>query len=288
MDISLFGISLASAFLLSSANLVIKGNVSNNSLPNALLFRSLGMLPFTAFLLFLKEWKFWDSPETLGYIFLASIFGYAGIFFFFKASQVTSTPGLIAGLSSCTGLTVLLFGVFFGFSISFVSLPGIFLITIGLLVISLNLTDLKSSTLFAFSSGVPYMVLVIIFWGIAYNMIATISAKVNPALVFFVINIFEIGFSLCIIITLRTKILAPAVKSISPIFMYGLFLVLGFSGQMYAMSKANPGLVSSVISSSTIFSLLLANFFMNEKLSVQKYFGMSIVFCGLILINIIK
>jgi drug/metabolite transporter (DMT)-like permease len=288
MDISLFGISLASAVLISGANLVVKANVNSNSLPNSLLFRNLGMLPFTSLLYFLKEDQLWVSNDALSYIFIASIFGYAGIFYFFKATQVTSTPGLIAGLSSCSGLTVLLFGVFYGFPISVYSLPGVLLVTIGLVAISINLKDIKESSLFSFDSGIPYILLTVIFWGVAYNMLGVIGAIVDPALVFFIINIFEIGFSLALITVTRTRITFPSQESISPILMYGFFLVFGFSGQMYAMSKASPGLVSSIVSSSSIFSLILANVFLGEKLNSQKYIAVAVVFCGLVLINLVK
>jgi drug/metabolite transporter (DMT)-like permease len=288
MDITIFWISLFSAILISLANLSVKANVKDNPLITALLFRSLSMIPLTSIFWISKGVGTWLTGDSIAYIFICSIFGFTGVFYFFKASQVSNTPSLIAGLSSCNGLMVTLFGVYFGFPISLQSLPGILLVTLGLLITSIDLSDIKNSSLFEVRSGIPYMMVVLVFWGVAYNMLGIISAKIDPSLAFFIINIFEIGFCVALFVVTKTSIAAPSSGSILPILTYGFFLVLGFSGQMYSMSKATPGLVSSVVSSSAVFSLVMASVFMNEKLNLQKYFGMSIVFCGLVIINLMK
>jgi drug/metabolite transporter (DMT)-like permease len=288
MDISLFLISLCAACLISTANLFAKQNVTNSPLPASMLYRSLGMLPFTLLFSYLSGGDSQINISILSYIGLTSAISFIGVCFFFKALQITKTPGLIAGLSSCNGLTVLLFGVFFGFPISLNSIPGVLLITLGLILSSVDFGNLKDSSLFKISSGFPYMILVMVFLGISFNMFAIAGSQTDPLIIFLVINLVELILSLGLVLITGTKLIVPSKNALNSILLYGFFMVLGFSSQLYAMSHTNPGLVSSVVSSSAIFSVLLAKLFTDEKLSIQKYFGISFVFFGLVTINLIK
>jgi drug/metabolite transporter (DMT)-like permease len=289
MDTRLFWISFGSAIVLSFANLIIKKLVDGLPLLSALLYRNLAMLPFTGFMMLVfTGGRLTISMNDGPYIFISGALGYAGMFCFFKAMQVTSTPGLIAGLSSCSSLMVLFFGLWFGIPISLNALPGVFFILAGILIVSTSLSNFKESSLFKLNSGIPYILLTMIFWGVSFNMFGIVGARTNPFWVFLLINIVELCMSGFLIICTNAQLEEPPYYSVIPFAQYGLLVSLGFSGQLYAMSHASPGLVSSIISSSTIFSLIIARFWLSEKLSIQKYIGMAIVFCGLTLISIVK
>jgi drug/metabolite transporter (DMT)-like permease len=288
MDLVLFLVSLVSAFLIACANVIVKTNVNSLPLLSALLFRNVSMAFFTAILVFITGSQANITYSDLLYICFAGSIGYAGVCCFYKAMQITITPGLVAALSNCNGLMVLLFGVFFGFPIYLNSLPGVLVVTLGLIITSVDLKGIKDSSLFTAKSGIPLTLLVLVFFGISFNMLGIISTKLNAFYVFFLVTLVETSISILSLVLTRSGIVFPSKSSTSSIFLYGWFITLGFGGQLFAMSHANPGLVSSIISSATVFSILIARVVLNEKLSKQKYIGVILVFCGLVLINLLK
>jgi drug/metabolite transporter (DMT)-like permease len=104
---------------------------------------------------------------------------------------------LIAGLGNSNSILVAIFGVlFFKNSLGSSSILAIFITIFGLLITTINLNDFKNSTIFNKSSGVPYVLIQMVFWGIAWNLYGLMGTRIDPFLVLFIIELVNFVLSI--------------------------------------------------------------------------------------------
>jgi uncharacterized membrane protein len=220
-------------------------------------------------------------------IVFAALLGYVGLCALFKAFTVTDKPSLIAGLGNSNSILVAIFGViFFGNILSINAFIAIAVTICGLLITTINFNDFQKSSIFNKSSGVPFVFIQMIFWGVAWNIYGLMGAKVDPFLVLFIIELVNFVASLMSVIILEKRIKFPVDKALFYTLVSAVLIWVGFGSQVYAMSYSNPGLISTIVSLDSILALVFGRVFMKEKLKYQQYFGILVFFVGLVLLRV--
>jgi drug/metabolite transporter (DMT)-like permease len=281
-----FLIAIFAALFSSISSVLVKKTLDGIPLFFSIFLRSVVMVVCALFIFIFYGDTSIVNPTILLSIFGSGIIGFLGLVFMYKALQSGDDPGFISGLISINSVGVVVIGILFGNYVTISQIPGILTIIAGLIVATISLKQIKSSKLFTLSSGVPYVFLVMLFWGFSFNIDSLLGAKSSPVLVLLGIVVTDMILSGSVSIWLyyRNKPSLPNKSSLISILLSGIFLTIGFGLQIYAMSNANPGFIAMVTSSATIFSIIIARFLYKEKLNLSQYFGMFIVFLGLILL----
>ena len=132
------------------------------------------------------------------------------------------------------------------------------------------------------------MMLTVVVWAFAFPFIK-IGLKelsfVNLTIMrFFVVCIVLIA----ILLAQRRRFSKLYKKDIIPIFMLGFFGVMVYHfGLNYGEQYISPGAASLIIATIPVLIVVLAFFFLNEKMTQKKILGVVIALCGILIISIL-
>jgi drug/metabolite transporter (DMT)-like permease len=283
-----FLLAFIAAICISALNLLVKKTLVGTTTFSSLTIRSFITTLLTGVTYLALGNKNLPTISEISLTIFAAVLGYLGLCALFKAFSLSDKPSLIAGLGNSNSILVAIFGsIFFGNVLGFNSILAICITICGLFITIANFGDIKNSSIFKVSSGIPFVFVQMVFWGIAWNLYGIMGSKVDPFLVLFIIEVVNFVLSLAIALILDNRIIFPPVRVLSLTFISSILIWIGFGSQVYAMSHANPGLVSTIVSSDSIFAVLFGRIFLKEKLNPQQYLGMFIFFIGIVMIRII-
>jgi uncharacterized membrane protein len=284
-------LALLSGFTISITNLLVSRTLVGTNIYNSLLLRSILTVILTTACYVLFGRNSAPSLLDLGIITFASVLGYIGIVFLYKAFSVTRTPGLISGLANSNSILVAVFGVvLFGTVLSMNNFLAILVVIFGVLIITVDFQNLSQSKSFIRDSGVLYILPQMIFWGIAFNIYGVMAAKFGAFLVLMIIEIVNVFCSLVMLGFLgkekrgNDSLINWRVPRTTwkYIIISAVLLWISWSSQVIAMSISTPAIVSAIVSTDTIFAVVLARIFLGERLLLRQYIGIIIVFVGVV------
>ncbi|HZX44879.1 MAG TPA: EamA family transporter [Candidatus Nanoarchaeia archaeon] len=226
------------------------------------------------------------SPLYIILALIISLIGYIPLLFFYKALSVGKV-GIVSPVANSSVIwTILLSIIFFKESLTATQVLAMLFIITGIFLVSVNFRDLRNSSLFTLSSGVPYAIITSLLWGLTFFLFKIPVNILGPFLTSFII---ELGIAIYSGIHLYTsqKSLAIKEKSMLPylisIALFGtagtLFFNLGIS--LYSVS-----IVSALTFSSPWIAALYGKIVYKEKLSIMQYMAIAFVVLGLVVISL--
>ncbi len=122
---------------------------------------------------------------------LAIVISMATYFAIIAAYQAMKTGkiGVISPITNSSSIVTIAFSVFFlGETLNWPQAAAAGLIVLGIIVLSLNFSDIKNSDIFRSASGIPLALIACFIWGIAYAMYKIPVAAIGAMLTAFAIE----------------------------------------------------------------------------------------------------
>lgn len=254
--------------------------------PNKLIFyRNIFSTIFLTIILFLTLDQTNFSPK---YIFITiglSAFGYIPMYYFYKAAAIGKI-GLVSPITSIdTLIAVLLALAIFNESLSGIQFFAIAGIIVGIVLLSIDLKQFKSSDILKISSGVPYALIAAFGWGIWMVLIKFPVNHLGPYLTSLIIEAGAMVFAFFIMKKSKTSVALDDKKMLLYIIPISLFMVLWSLAYYQGIRIANVSVVLTLSSASPLIVTLLGRFFYKERLDKKQYFSIGLILIGVILLS---
>ncbi len=218
-------------------------------------------------------------------VILLSITGYIPLLTFYKGMRLGKVGVISPIASSSVIITVVLALIFFNETLNSMQTIAIVLIMLGIIFISVDFKNFKSSDLFKLKSGVPYALVTCAIWGVLFFLIKIPILIIGPVLTALIL---EGGITILSGVHMKKKRESFRIKKglmlhIILLAVTGFFGVLAFNmGLMYS----DVSLVAPIAFSAPLISALYGKVIYNERLKNKQWFAMLLIVAGIILISL--
>ena len=279
----IFGLLAMFGYGLSNA--MAKVPAKNLGSRKAIFFRGIfvSLLLLIILLFFSRETFF--SPTYILIGFIISLIAYIGFNTFYKALKLGKV-GIISPIANSSVIfTILLSIVFFNESLTWIQLSLIILITIGIILISINFKDLKNSHLFKISSGIPFALITCLLWGLVFFLYKIPIIILGPILTSFIIEFGMMIFSGIDLKISKIYFNLPNKKEIIHIFFVALFGAAGTLFFSLGVNMSGVSIVAALAFANPLISTLYGKFVYKEKLGIPQYVAILLMLTGIVLIS---
>ncbi|MFA7708275.1 MAG: EamA family transporter, partial [Candidatus Pacearchaeota archaeon] len=236
-------------------------------------------------LFFTKEVNF-----SLTYILIAigiGILGYVPIITFYQSLKIGKV-GIVSPIASSSIIFTIFFSViFFKESLTNIQFFCLFLIILGIIVISINFRDFKKSSLLNMSSGIIFALITAVLWGLVFFLTKIPVLILGPILTA-VITEFMIFLSSSINIKLSKENFSIKEKGlIKYLLIIAIFTVAGTLFFNLGINIANVSIVAAIAFSNPLVSTIYGRIVYKEKLTLSQYIGIIFIIMGIIFISLL-
>lgn len=227
-----------------------------------------------------------------GWFWLAIIISMATYFAIIAAYQAMKTGkiGVISPITSSSSIVTIAFSVLFlGETLDWPQIAAATLIASGIIVLSLNFSDIKNSDIFRSASGIPLALIACFIWGIAYAMYKIPVAAIGPMLAAFAIEFGTFLPSLPANLIGKISFAFPNKKNSIRIALIGLLAAAStlFYNLGISVSNGNVALVAAITFSNPVIVSLYGYIAYKERLTPKQWLGLALTILGIIGISII-
>ena len=217
-----------------------------------------------------------NSTFDLKYLIIAIIIAaisYFGLYFLNKGLEVGKV-GLVVPLSSGRVLITALVGaLFLGERLGYVQLLFIILIFLGVVLSSINLTDLRNSQIFDIKSGIPYAILVAFFWGVTFPLFGIPVAILGVVFFSFILETTVTTTGIAQLIIQKKKISLTAQEFKDNYIGIGIIAILGVLASIFmnlGYGTGHVSIVTAISAASPVVSAIMGVILYKESLNVQQ------------------
>jgi drug/metabolite transporter (DMT)-like permease len=220
------------------------------------------------------------------FTFLLAIFGYIPMYYYYKATTVGKI-GVVSPVSSGNILiAIILATIFFHERLTSLQYLAIAVIIFGVVLISLNVKDFKSSKIFQVESGIPYALIAALGWGIWMAFVKISIDNLGPYLASFIGELTILLIATFLLIKSKENFGLKTNKSLYFLLPIAIFLFAWEIGYYTGLKVANVSIIVALSSASPIVVALFGRFFYKEKLSSKQYMAIMIIIIGMIALSI--
>lgn len=212
--------------------------------------------------------------------FALSIVGYIAIVAFFKAIEV-GKMGIIAPVANSSVIYTVIFSLlFFDEVVGPKEAMAISCIIAGIILISINFSDLKRSHLFDMGSGILLALITSIGWGLLFAFMKIPVTMLGPILTAVIIE-----GSIAIYTGLQLKVNHRSLEINKKMLLYlvlvGLFGAVGLVFFNLGIKFSDVSLVAAITFSNPLVSTLYARFVYKEELTIQQWIAAIAIVVGI-------
>jgi drug/metabolite transporter (DMT)-like permease len=241
--------------------------------------------------IFIYAILFYKLPTpTLSLIVTAIItgfFGFLGYFYLYKGFKKGNLSVVSPISASWFVISTLIASFIFNEILMPLQILGVTVVFAGIFLASTNLTEFKLSIRKGRSNGVLEALIAMVAWGFAFALIKPVVDVAGPimALLFvrfvaFISMFAWVGFT-------KTKIPFPAKLIFLFLVAAALLDAFGFASYNIGVSTEFVSIVSSIAAAYPAVTVLLARFFLKEKLVQTQQVGVGAILVGLALIALV-
>lgn len=203
---------------------------------------------------------------------------------FYEGLRVGNAAVVVTITSSFAAISVLISTIFLGEKISLSQGISIVVISLGIVLTSLDLKQLKGRN-FLLDRGVPYAILAMIIWGITF---AFIKIPIKQVGWFWPGYISIMGFPLVFIFMKirKIKLIKPAKRIFMSLLLSSILLSIGGFSYNLGVSRGLVALVAPIASSAATLFVLLAFLIFKDPITKQQIFGIITTLIGIVLLSI--
>jgi len=239
------------------------------------------------FLLNYNSFVFNSIFQNIPLLIIVAILQVVAYLAFYKGLEKAEVS-LVSPVGAAWGLVVAILGViFFKESLNTFQILAIGLIVIGIVMLSINISDFVKSKKVNLLIGVKEGVIAMLGWGTSLFLLVFVTKELGwflPAFVFrFFVLLLLVGyisFSKGMFIPKSTKF------PLKLLLLIGLFDIGGFFSYSFGVAGTQASVVAPIGSAFALVSVLLAKVFLKEKIDKNKMIGILTIVSGLVLISI--
>lgn len=243
---------------------------------------------------FLLKFQGFDIASTLEFlpiIFLSGLLWAVAALSFYKGF----TKGIISLVSPLGGsyawLIVLLSVVFFNESPQINQIIGIILIIGGIPLLSVNLKELLEHKKLISFSGAKEGLIAMFGWGFCFFLLIPATRAIGWFLPVFIFRLFLILFLVgYIILSRRTFKIdfreTPVFTTLATLSLIGFLYYIALFAYSFGVRSEYASLVAPISASFPLVTIVLARFFLKEKLAFNQALGIAGVILGLVLVSV--
>lgn len=224
------------------------------------------------------------SPLLFGLSVFGGIAYALGYLLFYKGFEIGNVS-VVSAVINFQVLFIVIISFLRGQPLSFLQIPAIVLIILGVSLVSVNFNDLKKGSVSLFK-GVKETLLATVMFGVFYEPLHEFVVERADWLVVSLIVKF-IAILFVFVTTYFGKksliILKPSNKFIALIASVGLLEAVGVLSISFGLSYGDGIIVAPISSALTVVTVGLAMVFLKEKISKIQAFGIIIVVLGIIM-----
>lgn len=197
----------------------------------------------------------------------------------------TGKVGVIAPITSSSSIVTILFSVtFLGESLNPAQIAAVGITVLGIVLLSIDFSDIKNSDIFRASSGVPLALVACFVWGITYALYKIPIAALGPLIAAFAIEFGSFLPTVPTNLITKTSFALPDRQILMQIIAIG---ILGATSTLFynlgiTVSGGNVALVAAITFSNPIVSSLYGFFVYKERLSARQWIALGLTVTGII------
>ena len=226
------------------------------------------------------------SAELILIIVVSGLSGIIGYIFLFRGFQRGNLSVVAPITASWSVITVLLATILFGEALTLVQIAGIAATLVGVFLASTNLADLKHSITHRRSAGATEGIIAMVAWGISYALIKTVTSAIGPVMALLFLKIFAVGVLFSWAGATKAKISIPAKYIFMLIAAAGFLDFLAFIAFNVSLGSQFVSVVTPIVAAAPAVTIVLAYFFLKERVSNSQKLGIIAILFGLILISL--
>lgn len=290
MEVILLG-SLLSALAFGTSNIVIKKALGSTSIKQTLPFAMLSGVVVLAIYSLLRGAEVTLSVEDLP---VALILGigeailYLALYRAFAVSNVTVASAVISVYPLFTTIFAVLF---LGELATAVLFSGVILLIMGIILISVDLTQLRDGLQTKdLVKGWPWILVTLAAHTIYFPLLGNFTATGVWESKLLAVKLIAL-VSVAIFFALRGNTLSkllPSRRILPFTILLGVLEILGWVGLSFASnnSEGQLAIIIAIGSSGPLVTAILAYFLLKERLKPAQYLGVLVVFAGLVLLGL--
>lgn len=218
---------------------------------------------------------------------MISFFGYWPLYSFYQGLRFGKV-GIVSPVSSVyTIFTTILAIIFYKERFSAVTAFSIAIIIFGIILISINFRDFKSSEIFKKSSGIYYAILTAIGWGIYFFLIKIPITHVGSVLFSYMEETFMLVMVTMILLFGKEKVEKPTLKIMKPVTALSVFSVIGVMTYYQGIKIYTLGIMTAIAAAGPLVVCIYGAFVYKEKLELKQYAGILAIILGIVLIKVL-
>jgi uncharacterized membrane protein len=207
------------------------------------------------------------------------------MYYFYKATAI-GKMGMISPVASANALIATLLALtFFHEKLTGLQLISVLVIISGIVLISINFKEFKSSHIFLKSSGVPYALIAAIGWGIWAFLVKIPASQLGPFLTSLIIEGGALFIALFLVLNSKESVPLKDKKPLNYIIPISIFMVLWSLSFYQGIKVANVSIVTTLSAASPLIVAILGKIFYQENLTSLQYFAIGLIVCGIMLIS---
>lgn len=252
--------------------LILYRNISNTILLAIILFFTLDQATF--------------SLKYMIIALLLSFFGYIPMYYFYRAAAI-GKMGVVSPVASANALVATILALtIFGEKLTNLQTISIVIIISGIILISINFREFKSSHIFSVSSGVPYALIAALGWGIWSVLVKFPASHLGPYLTSLIIEGGSMVVAFYLVLKNKEILALKNQKMLKYIIPISVLMVIWSLAFYQGIRVANVSIVITLSSASPLIVTLLGRIFYHEKLEIKQYFAIAMIISGIILISV--
>ncbi len=231
--------------------------------------------------------RFEELPKFVFLLILVALFQLVAYLAFYRGLEIAQVS-LVSPLgASWLVVTALLSVIFYGEILRANQVLAIFLIVVGIFLLSVDLRTLFRGKGLALLTGVPEGLVAMLGWGISLFLIVPASRSLGwflPVLTFKLTIILLLGGYLC----LSGKLIKMKYQSstLKLLFFIGVLDMVAHMSYSYGVGGSYASIVAAVSGAFALVTVVLAKIFLKEKTDLFQGLGITGVILGLVLISL--
>lgn len=229
------------------------------------------------------------SREILIMIAAIAVIGAIPIYFLFKAMSVGKVSLVAPIANSSSLLTVFLSYIFYREILSGRQLIAVFLLIIGVLLISFRYSEIRRLRLSRkIIPGAKFAFITMIGWGLYFFLIKPIIVELGPVLsaMYLETGILIVLSVIFFIDVFRSKSAAKPGKAFFYVFFGGITTAAGVLFFNMGVEKSGVSIMYPLASSSLLVTVLASVIFLKERIELNQKIAIFLILLGIILISL--